>query len=263
MDSSEVVAFIQSGAALPYCNTVTPALSELINACRALDAAHRPDMWDILMRLQQVQLEAFPLDPWYLDYGRLKFQFGAKSGRLRLGSGAFGEVFAATLEDRKVVVKEFDDDFLKAQKQKFFKEIRLLHSLEHPNIVKMLGASTMYVKDPQQQSPPFIVFEALSMTLFAALFITEPSPLQDCAESLRVASEISSALEYLHSQNPCIVHHDLKPQNVMLTDTLQAKLIDFGVASTVASATAIDASEHIKRCPEVGPAPWGTWRLRS
>ena len=83
-----------------------------------------------------------------------------------------------------------------------------------------------------------------------------PYPARSSA--LRIAGEISSALEYLHSQTPR--HHDLKPDNVMLTVALQANLIDFDLASTVATINAthvaqvggpfggIPATYHPRRC---------------
>ena len=80
------------------------------------------------------------------------------------------------------------------------------------------------------------LFEFLPTTLFHTLFVLDPSPINDNGTVIRVAREIAAALEYLHTAAPRrIVHHDLKPENVMLTDTLQAKLIDFGLASTVAT----------------------------
>ena len=237
MTKGQIIAFVKSGETFPPCDAVTPALVELINSCRATDPARRPDMHDVLVHLNAAQSEVLLPLPWHVSYECLAFTAGPKGSRIRLGRGAFGEVYAATLEGKEVVVKEFEYEFLKVvmhQKQ-FFNEVDVLYSLKHPHIVEMVGASSAFVEKRDLHVPPFIVFEALPMSLYTALYITKPSPLQDHGVALRIASEISSALDYLHSQTPRIVHHDLKPENVMLTDMLQAKLIDFGLASTAAT----------------------------
>jgi serine/threonine protein kinase len=45
---------------------------------------------------------------------------------------------------------------------------------------------------------------------------------------MRVALGIAQGMAYLHGRHPCVVHGDLKPDNVMLSDTLHVKIIDFG-----------------------------------
>ena len=177
----------------------------------------------------------------YLNYEEHMLDF-VKAGlkkdrRLRLGRGSFGEVYEATFKDKRVAVKEFDYEFLKvpAHQKVFVHEVRILHGLQHANIVEMMGASTDYAAE-EYGAPPFIVFEFLPTTLFAAIHVDHV--IKPKESSVRIACEIASALDYLHSQTPHIVHHDLKPENVMLTDTLQSKLIDFGLSSTAATRVA-------------------------
>lgn len=181
-----------------------------------------------------------------MDYGQLLFEYTRPDHRRRLGRGSFGFVFKAMLKlpvdtGTPVAVKEFDYEFLKVEKhqKEFYNEVNVLYNLQHPNIVKMIGASTEFVK--ATDDPPFIVFELLPTTLYAALHIEHKISADDHDTILRIASEICAGLVYLHSQSPRVVHHDLKPENIMLTATLRVKLIDFGLASTAATLATVSA----------------------
>ena len=65
-------------------------------------------------------------------------------------------------------IRRREYEFLKVvmhQKQ-FFNEVDVLYSLKHPNIVEMVGASSAFVEKRDLHVPPFIVFEALPMSLY-------------------------------------------------------------------------------------------------
>jgi len=146
-----------------------------------------------------------------------------------LGVGGMGEVYKArdTRLDRIVAIKVLapavaaDPQF----RERFDREARTISQLSHPNICTL-----------HDVGDGFIVMEYLEGETLAARLERGPLPLD---EALRVASEISSALDRAHSAG--IVHRDLKPGNVMLARTgggaaPQAKLLDFGLAKQSASA---------------------------
>ena len=146
-----------------------------------------------------------------------------------LGAGGMGEVYKArdTRLDRIVAIKVLaervagDPQF----RERFDREARTISQLTHPNIC------TLY-----DVGDGFIVMEYLEGETLAARLTRGPLSLE---ETLRVASEISSALDRAHSAG--IVHRDLKPGNVMLArgaekGVPQAKLLDFGLAKQAASA---------------------------
>ena len=63
---------------------------------------------------------------------------------------------------------------------------------------------------------------------------------------MKISREIASGMVYLHNQNPIILHHDLKPDNILLTSGLQVKIIDFGLSVFVkASASARQQSKIV------------------
>jgi len=139
-----------------------------------------------------------------------------------IGVGGMGEVRAArdlTL-DRPVAIK-----FLRPHlgpdpevRARFDSEAKAAAQLSHPNIVGVFDSG-------EDEGVPFIVMERLSAGTLADR-IAE-GPLSE-AEARRIELEILAALEASHEKG--ILHRDLKPGNVILTDKGIAKVADFGIA---------------------------------
>lgn len=106
----------------------------------------------------------------------------------------------------------------------FEQEARLLRELDHSNIPRIAdffedGGRACLVME-------FIWGESLEKRLEAA-----NAPLLE-TDVLHWAIQLCDALDYLHSRRPPIIFRDMKPSNVMVTNTGQVKLIDFGIART-------------------------------
>ncbi|MEP7000535.1 MAG: protein kinase [bacterium] len=139
-----------------------------------------------------------------------------------LGSGGMGVVYEAqdTRLPRSVAIK-----FLKPAMsrdvdavRRFKREARLASSLNHPNICTILDAE-------EDNGQLFIAMELLRGRSLKSRLTGEPLPL---GEILDVASQISDALIAAHGQG--IIHRDISPGNVFLTDSGIVKLLDFGLA---------------------------------
>jgi hypothetical protein len=106
----------------------------------------------------------------------------------------------------------------------FEQEARLLRDLDHVNIPKIAdffedrGRACLVME--------FIWGESLEKRLEAA-----NAPLLE-TDVLKWAVQLCEALDYLHAQQPPIIFRDMKPSNVMVTNTGVVKLIDFGIART-------------------------------
>lgn len=140
----------------------------------------------------------------------------------KIGAGGMGTVYLATDErlNSPVAIKEtlFTDDDLK---RAFEREAQLLNSLRHPALPRVIDYFT-------EGDAQFLVMEYIAGEDLSALLKTNGAfPVRDV---LRWADELLSALDYLHSQKAPVIHRDIKPQNLKLTDKGEVILLDFGLA---------------------------------
>jgi hypothetical protein len=149
---------------------------------------------------------------------------------MRIGAGAFGEVFKGKCLGEVVAVKTMIDvteDNVRAFKH----EILINSNLRHPNVVHFIGACwgrelTCLVMEWVSRGSLSIILGDITLSL------KWDEPL------LRLATDVARGLEYLHSCRyfdetygdfkECILHRDLKPDNVLVTDFLRGKVTDFG-----------------------------------
>lgn len=104
-------------------------------------------------------------------------------------------------------------------RRKFRKEAENLSRMNHPNIVKVLEVF-------DENNTTYYVMEYLSGGSLDS-YILQQGHLQE-KETFDILHEICSALEYMHSHK--MLHLDLKPKNIMLTNDGHIKLIDFGLS---------------------------------
>jgi len=140
-----------------------------------------------------------------------------------IGVGASSRVDKArdTLIDRTVVLKTFAHGFGSAELQKqFLREAQILGRLSHPNII------SIYDLGSNDDGSAYLVTEYVpGKTLDAVLALKGPVPL---ARAGVWAGDLANALSRAHKAG--IIHGDVKPANIFVTDDGQIKLGDFGIA---------------------------------
>ena len=138
-----------------------------------------------------------------------------------LGAGGMGEVYKArdTRLDRTVAIKilpsHFDTD--PDRRARFEREARAVAALSHPHICHLYDVG-------HYDGADFLVMEYLDGQTLRQRLQRGALPL---AQALRCAIEVADALANAHRLG--VIHRDLKPGNVMLTQT-GTKLLDFGLA---------------------------------
>ncbi|MEI6671604.1 MAG: protein kinase, partial [Actinomycetes bacterium] len=147
-----------------------------------------------------------------------------------IGTGGMADVYIAddTRLSRKVAVKVLRSDLAKDPSfvTRFRKEAFAAAGLNHPGIVA--------VYDSGEEPAPYIVMELVyGKTLREIIHSGERLPL---SRVLEIAEGILSALEYSHERG--IVHRDIKPGNVMITEMGDVKVMDFGIARALDDAGA-------------------------
>ena len=139
-----------------------------------------------------------------------------------LGVGGMGKVFKVrnVLSDRieamKVLLPNLADQ--KDLADRFLREIKVLASLNHPNIAALRTALTI-------DNQLVMIMEHLEGTTLSARVEQGAIPLRD---ALNYISQVLSALSYAHQRQ--VIHRDIKPSNMMLTPEGVIKLMDFGIA---------------------------------
>jgi serine/threonine protein kinase len=148
----------------------------------------------------------------------------------KLGEGGMGLVYLAHDDelDRAIAIKLLpphlagDDEHLARLKQ----EARTASSLNHPNII------TIY-EIGQHESSAFIAMEYIDGQTLRDAMAGGPLPIR---KTLQIATQIADGLAAAHKRG--LVHRDLKPENIMLTREGSVKILDFGLARSVASGEA-------------------------
>jgi serine/threonine protein kinase/formylglycine-generating enzyme required for sulfatase activity len=143
----------------------------------------------------------------------------------RLGRGATSIVYKAYQEklDRYVAIKVLSPHFIEEESflERFHQEARAVARLDHPNILPVYDFDRI-------GDTVFIVMKYVTGGTLRDL-MTAPLPLSDVSE---LATQVGLALGYAHKMG--VVHRDVKPSNILMADSHQALLTDFGLAKIVA-----------------------------
>jgi serine/threonine protein kinase len=157
----------------------------------------------------------------------------------QIGQGGMGAVYIATDErfGSTVALKEtfFTDPGLR---KAFEREARLLNHLRHPALPRV---SDHFVEEEGQ----FLVMEYIAGDDLAEK-LRERGGAFPSSEVLNWADQLLDALDYLHTQEPTVIHRDIKPQNLKLTPRNAIVLLDFGLAKgTAATQTKVTATASV------------------
>ncbi|HEY4131087.1 MAG TPA: serine/threonine-protein kinase, partial [Gemmatimonadaceae bacterium] len=136
------------------------------------------------------------------------------------GRGASAIVYLARdlKHDRLVALKMLSPDVSHTAGERFLREIQLAAGMQHPHILPMYDSGV--TEGRLYFVMPFVDGGSLRQRL-------EAGPQLPIAEALRVAHDISLALQFAHDQG--VIHRDVKPENIMFYHG-HACLADFGVA---------------------------------
>ena len=149
----------------------------------------------------------------------------------KVGNGGMATVYKAkdTILNRFVAVKILRDEFTTDQEfiKRFEAEAQAAASITHPNIVSVYDVGN-------QDNLYYIVMELIQGKTLKEIILEEGGPLP-WKWSVNIAIQIASALEVAHKNN--VIHRDIKPHNIIITEDGVAKVTDFGIAKAVSNST--------------------------
>lgn len=153
----------------------------------------------------------------------------------RIGDGGMAVVYKARcrLLNRYVAIKILKPEFTKDLKfiENFKRESQAAASLSHPNIVNIFDVG-------REGNIHYIVMELVEGRVLSEL-IKEKGPLE-WRQAVEIVKQMASALSLAHKNH--IIHRDVKPQNILITEDGVPKLADFGIAKAINASTLVGAT---------------------
>uniref|UniRef100_A0A5B7AB91 Putative cysteine-rich receptor-like protein kinase 2 n=1 Tax=Davidia involucrata TaxID=16924 RepID=A0A5B7AB91_DAVIN len=158
-------------------------------------------------------------------YSTLEKATGSFDDENKLGQGGFGTVYKGVLPDgREIAVKRlfFNNKHRAAD---FYNEVNIISSVEHKNLVRLLGCSC---SGPES----LLVYEFLpNKSLDRFIFDSNRGKSLNWEKRYNIIIGTAEGLVYLHENSKTrIIHRDIKASNILLDSRLRAKIADFGLA---------------------------------
>ncbi|GJP84356.1 hypothetical protein CLOP_g14417 [Closterium sp. NIES-67] len=247
------------GAGYPACPTPpgqslsTGAVVGIVVGCMAVLVTLVVGLWYWLFFQRASGLEGGTM----LVFERLDFKLSIRSivdatdnfsNKFLLGRGGFGSVYKATLADgRDVAIKRLAVGSTQGQRE-FEAEMHTLGAVRHRNLVVLVAA---YLSRPPSQERlliyDFLPGGSLDHVLAKDMPTGDgdgsgegggkgapPHPMRQWEVRRNILAGTARGMKYLHHNCiPGIIHRDMKPANVLLTDSFEAKVADFGLAREI------------------------------
>ncbi|GAA6222679.1 receptor-interacting serine/threonine-protein kinase 3-like isoform X1 [Lates japonicus] len=159
-----------------------------------------------------------------------------------IGSGGFGQIYKARHHkwccDVAIKLLHYDD----GRSSSLLREVDMMRVGSSPYVIHVLGVFKGRLPNSGPSAQLGLVMEFMERGSLASLQETlcgaPPWPLV-----FRLAHQVALGINFLHSLSPALLHLDLKPSNVLLDSSLNAKLTDFGLAKFYHSVTRVSKKD--------------------
>ncbi|KAK8618330.1 hypothetical protein V6N13_132324 [Hibiscus sabdariffa] len=157
-------------------------------------------------------------------YSYKQLQKATRNFTTNIGEGAFGPVYKAQMETgQTLAVKVLATDSNQGAME-FLTEVLLLGRLHHRNLVNLVGYGA-------ERGRHMLVYVYMSNGSLASHLYNEGHETLSWNSRLQIALDVARGLEYLHyGAVPPVVHRDIKSSNILLDDSMKARVADFGIS---------------------------------
>nr|GLL37547.1 probable leucine-rich repeat receptor-like protein kinase At5g49770 isoform X1 [Ipomoea trifida] len=157
-----------------------------------------------------------------------------------IGSGGYGKVYRGLLATRELVaIKRAQQGSLQGALE-FKTEIELLSRIHHKNVVNLVGFC-------YEQGEQMLVYEYIPNGTLRESLSGKSGIQLNWMRRLNIALDAARGLAYLHElADPPIIHRDVKSNNILLDDNLNAKVADFGISKLLGDAGKGHVSTQVK-----------------
>ncbi|KAG5233488.1 G-type lectin S-receptor serine/threonine-protein kinase [Salix suchowensis] len=162
-----------------------------------------------------------------IAFGYRDLQNATKNFSEKLGGGGFGSVFKGVLPDTSVIAVKKLESISQGEKQ-FRSEVSTIGTIQHVNLVRLRGFCS-------EGNKKLLVYDYMpNGSLDSHLFSEDSKKVLDWKSRYSIALGIARGLNYLHEKcRDCIIHCDIKPENILLDAQFSPKVADFGLAKLV------------------------------
>ncbi|KAG6473936.1 G-type lectin S-receptor-like serine/threonine-protein kinase At2g19130 [Zingiber officinale] len=141
----------------------------------------------------------------------------------RLGGGGFGSVFKGSFPNSTAIAVKRLEALRQGEKQ-FRTEVGTIGTIQHVNLVRLIGFCS-------EGANRLLVYEFMPKGSLDTHLFSASATVLNWKTRYQIAVGTARGLTYLHEQcRDCIIHCDIKPENILLDDSLTPKLSDFGLA---------------------------------
>jgi serine/threonine-protein kinase len=166
--------------------------------------------------------EHIAMSHWTSEDPLLQTRVGEYLVERLLGEGGMGKVYFATAPDgTRVALKLVKEDYARDEtfRRRFFREARIAQTVKHPNVVPVLATG-------EHQGRPYMAQRFIEGPALDEKLKQQGS--LDFVTALRICGDVAAGLEALWAAG--MVHRDVKPANILLDESGQAYITDFGLA---------------------------------
>lgn len=144
----------------------------------------------------------------------------------KLGEGGFGSVFKGTLPNSKEIAVKKLNSLQQGEKQ-FLTEVKTIGTVQHINLVRLRGFCA-------EASKRFLIYDYMSNGSLEIHLFRKGDVTLDWKSRYHVALGTARGLAYLHEDcRDCIIHCDIKPENILLDEEHNPKVADLGLAKII------------------------------